>query len=242
VITGVAVPAFPSWLLEPLWDQFAVLLPGRPVYDPSHPLGCRRSRILFEKLIQVLRSGCSCEPIAGFACSAATIRERRSEWIKAGIFARLKQIALEAYDRIAGLRRARRGAFQSRSVPVAVCSRGAARQAIGLLELPPLELPPPDPVPAGAETHRGISPLVPVVPRLAGESIVRSVASYDLVPAGRPRCGEGLPMVCPEQAREAGNHVCREPLRRTTGLPAGSGAGSVHLWANTRSKRRDKRS
>jgi hypothetical protein len=28
------VPAIPSWLLEPLWDQFAALLPDRPVYHP----------------------------------------------------------------------------------------------------------------------------------------------------------------------------------------------------------------
>jgi hypothetical protein len=53
------VPAIPSWLLEPLWDQFAALLPDRPVYDPSHPLGCHKprigNRIIFEKLIQVLR-------------------------------------------------------------------------------------------------------------------------------------------------------------------------------------------
>ena len=34
---------------------------------------------------------------------ATTIRERRDEWIRAGIFARLKQIALESYDRIVGL-------------------------------------------------------------------------------------------------------------------------------------------
>jgi transposase len=34
---------------------------------------------------------------------ATTIRGRRDEWIEAGIFARLKQVTLEAYDRIAGL-------------------------------------------------------------------------------------------------------------------------------------------
>ena len=49
------MPAIPSWLLEPLWDQFAALLPDRPVYDPSHPLGCHKprigDRIIFEKLI-----------------------------------------------------------------------------------------------------------------------------------------------------------------------------------------------
>jgi transposase len=101
------VPAIPSWLLEPLWDQFAALLPPRPVYLPSHPLGCHRQRIadrvIFEKLVQVLRFGCSYESIADGTCGATTIRDRRNEWIKAGIFARLKQIALESYDRIVGL-------------------------------------------------------------------------------------------------------------------------------------------
>ena len=50
------MPAIPSWLLEPLWDQFAALLPPRPVYAPSHPLGCHRTRIpdrvIFGKLIR----------------------------------------------------------------------------------------------------------------------------------------------------------------------------------------------
>jgi transposase len=101
------VPAIPSWLPEPLWDQFAALLPSRPAYDPSHPLGCHRpripDRIIFEKLIQMLRFGCSYAAIADCSCGATTIRERRSEWIKAGVFAKLKQIALDSYDRMAGL-------------------------------------------------------------------------------------------------------------------------------------------
>ena len=101
------MPAIPSWLLEPLWDQFAALLPDRPVYDPSHPLGCHKprigDRIIFEKLIQVLRFGCSYASIADCACGATTIRERRDKWIKAGIFGQLKQIARESYDRIVGL-------------------------------------------------------------------------------------------------------------------------------------------
>ena len=66
------MPAIPSWLLEPLWDQFAALLPGRPVYDPAHPLGCHKpriaDRIIFEKLIQVLRFGCSYASIADCTC------------------------------------------------------------------------------------------------------------------------------------------------------------------------------
>ena len=101
------MPAIPSWLLEPLYDQFAALLPGRPAYDPSHPLGCHRlripDRIIFEKLIQVLRFGCSYVSIADCTCGATTIRGRRDEWIKDGIFAELKKIARESYDRMAGL-------------------------------------------------------------------------------------------------------------------------------------------
>jgi transposase len=98
------VPAIPSWLLEPLWDQFAALLPDRPLYDPSHPLGCHKprtgDRIIFEKLIQVLRFGCSYASIADCTCGATTIRDRRDEWIEAGIFGKLKTIARESYDRI----------------------------------------------------------------------------------------------------------------------------------------------
>ena len=101
------MPAIPSWLLEPLWDQFAALLPGRPAYDPAHPLGCHKpriaDRIIFEKLIQVLRFGCSYASIADCTCGATAIRDRRDEWIKAGIFAELNTIARESYDRIAGL-------------------------------------------------------------------------------------------------------------------------------------------
>jgi len=36
-------------------------------------------------------------------CGATTIRERRDEWIKAGSFGELRQIARDAYDRVAGL-------------------------------------------------------------------------------------------------------------------------------------------
>ena len=101
------MPAIPSWLLEPLWDQFAAMLPDRAVYDPSHPLGCHKprigDRIIFEKLIQVLRFGRSYASIADCTCGATTIRDRRSEWIKAGIFADLKTIARESYDRMIGM-------------------------------------------------------------------------------------------------------------------------------------------
>ncbi|MFD0020742.1 IS5 family transposase [Streptomyces sp. NPDC058382] len=101
------MPALPSWLTEPLWDHFATLLPERPVYHPDHPLGCHRprisDRIIFDKLLQLLRFGRSYEAISDTTCSATTIRNRRDEWIRLGVLARLKQIALESYDRIVGL-------------------------------------------------------------------------------------------------------------------------------------------
>lgn len=97
----------PAWLTEPLWDQFMSLLPERPTYHPDHPLGCHRprisDRIVFDKLLQLLRFGCSYQAIADTTCSATTIRNRRNEWIRLGVFARSKQIALESYDRIVGL-------------------------------------------------------------------------------------------------------------------------------------------
>jgi transposase len=101
------VPALPSWLIEPLWDQFAALLPARETFVCTHPWGCHRRRIadrvVFDKLIQVLRFGCSYEGIADSTCSATTLRARRDEWINLGVFAALARIARDSYDRIVGL-------------------------------------------------------------------------------------------------------------------------------------------
>lgn len=98
------MPALPSSVIEPLWDQFAALLPERVV---THPLGCHRPRIpdrvVFDKLVQTLVLGASNERVADTTCSATTIRDRRDEWIEAGVFAQLEQLCLEAYDRIVGL-------------------------------------------------------------------------------------------------------------------------------------------
>lgn len=98
------MPAVPSCILEPLWDQFVDLLPDRHVV---HPLGCHRPRIservVFDKLVQVLVLGCAYDKIADTSCSASTIRRRRDEWIAAGVFAELDRLVVDAYDRIAGL-------------------------------------------------------------------------------------------------------------------------------------------
>jgi transposase len=97
------VPAIPSGLPDPSGTSSPRCCPTAP----SHPLGCHKprigDRIIFEKLIQALRFGCSYAPIADCTCGATTIRERRSEWIEAGIFGQLKTIARESCDRIVGL-------------------------------------------------------------------------------------------------------------------------------------------
>jgi transposase len=98
------VPAIPSCILEPLWDQFAALLPPRV---DTHPLGCHRPRIpdrlVFDKLIQVLVFGCGYRRIADQGCSATTLRRRRDQWIIWGLAERLRGVVLAAYDRLFGL-------------------------------------------------------------------------------------------------------------------------------------------
>lgn len=98
------MPAVPSSIIEPLWHQFEALIP--PVVD-EHPLGCHRprvpDRIVFDKLIQVLVLGAAYVKIADSTCSASTIRRRRDEWIRQGIFTKLEQICLDSYDKMIGL-------------------------------------------------------------------------------------------------------------------------------------------
>ncbi|EWT07323.1 transposase [Intrasporangium chromatireducens Q5-1] len=98
------MPAVPSWIIEPIWDQFQALIP--PIAD-THPLGCHnpriRDRIVFDKLVQVLVFGAAYAKIADSTCSATTIRTRRDEWITAGVFDQLEQLCLTAYDRVVGL-------------------------------------------------------------------------------------------------------------------------------------------
>ena len=98
------MPALPPYIIEPIWQQFEALLPERRT---DHPLGCHRShipeRVIFEKLVQVLVFGCAYQRIADASCSESTLRRRRDGWIELGLMERLKEICLEAYDRLIGL-------------------------------------------------------------------------------------------------------------------------------------------
>ncbi|WP_327411588.1 IS5 family transposase [Streptomyces sp. NBC_01233] len=98
------MPVLPSCLLEPLWDQFAALLPA---HVDGHPLGCHNprlpDRIVFEHVIAALVHGSGYERIASPGCSDRTIRRRVRHWADLGICQQLHALALEAYDRMIGL-------------------------------------------------------------------------------------------------------------------------------------------
>jgi hypothetical protein len=101
------VPALPECLLEPLWDQFAALLPARPAGAPTHPLGCHRrrvpDRVVFDHVVAALVHGSGDERIASPGCSDRTIRRRLRQWAAAGLSEQLHALALRAYDRMTGL-------------------------------------------------------------------------------------------------------------------------------------------
>jgi transposase len=78
-----------------------------PVREVTHPLGCHRKRIsdrlCFEGMLIRLVTGCSWEDterLLRHQVSDTTLRERRDEWIQAGVFDALVEEALAGYDRI----------------------------------------------------------------------------------------------------------------------------------------------
>lgn len=98
------MPALPSCLTEPIWEQVRPLLPD---HHDDHPLGCHRPRIpdrvVFDLLINALVFGAGYRRIADERCSATTLRRRRDEWVAAGVMDRLEQLARHGYDRMIGL-------------------------------------------------------------------------------------------------------------------------------------------
>jgi hypothetical protein len=97
----------PVCLLEPIWAEFAALLPDRPAVVPAHPLGCHRrrvpDRVVFEHVLAALVHGSGYERIASAGCSDRTIRRRLKAWAAAGLSEQVHTLALRAYDRMIGL-------------------------------------------------------------------------------------------------------------------------------------------
>lgn len=90
---------------------WAAIEPLIPVPVDTHPLGCHNPRIddrvCFRCLMIRLVTGSSwadIEAIMDYEVSDTTLRARRDEWITAGVFDALMTDALDAYDRVIGLR------------------------------------------------------------------------------------------------------------------------------------------
>lgn len=93
-------------VVDAVWTAAEAHLPPRSA--DTHPLGCHRPRIpdrdCFHGILVRLVTGCSWD-VAARLCTASetTLRNRRTEWLVAGVFDRLLAEALASYDRIIGL-------------------------------------------------------------------------------------------------------------------------------------------
>jgi hypothetical protein len=90
-----------------LWQAIYHLLPERV---DDHPLGCHRQRVsdllCFRGVLIRLATGSSWETVEAlmnYEVSDTTLRERRDEWIAAGVFDALEAETRAGYDRIIGL-------------------------------------------------------------------------------------------------------------------------------------------
>lgn len=99
--------AFDSEVGDAIWAGIEPLLPVR---EDTHPLGCHRrrasDRACFQVMLVRLVTGCSwedAEHLCGNKVSDTTVRDRRDEWIAAGVFDALEEEALRGYDKVIGL-------------------------------------------------------------------------------------------------------------------------------------------
>ena len=107
----VEVPTIMRALEPEVFDAvWAAVEPLIPAPRKTHPLGCHRrrtpDRICFQAMLIRLVTGCSwvdVEALVGGAVSDTTLRGRRDEWERAGLFDLLAEEALAAYDKIIGL-------------------------------------------------------------------------------------------------------------------------------------------
>jgi len=93
-------------VVEAVWAAVQAHLPPRP--PATHPLGCHRPRIpdrdCFTGILVRLVTGCSWDVAARLSTAGeTTLRNRRTEWLNAGVFDKLVEEALAGYDRIIGL-------------------------------------------------------------------------------------------------------------------------------------------
>lgn len=93
-------------VVDAVFGAVEAIIPPAP--PDTHPLRCHRrrvpDRICFEGMLVRLVTGCSWD-VAARIChiGETTLRRRRDEWTRAGVFGRIAKEALEAYDKAVGL-------------------------------------------------------------------------------------------------------------------------------------------
>ncbi len=104
----VIMRAFDPEVVDAVWAAVEPLLPPLPIDE--HPLGCHRrrvpDRVCFEGILVRLVTGSAwvdVEALMGNRVSDTTLRDRRDQWIRAGVFDRLADEAVAGYDRVVGL-------------------------------------------------------------------------------------------------------------------------------------------
>ncbi len=232
------MPVLPACLLEPLWVQFAALLPEHPLVSPTHPLGCHRrrvpDRVVFEHVLAALVHGSGYERLASPGCSDRTMRRRVHAWAALGLMEQVHRLALAAYERMIGmdleelavdgcLTKAPSGGEVAGRSPVDRGKQGLKRSVLTDGQGLPLHV-----VAAGANRHdsRLLAPTLDGLPKLrevtdADPGLVQLDRAYDQ-PASRA--------VLAERGLEA--------VMARKGVPAPVQAGSrwkverTHAWMN----------
>src|SRR5437879_1243028 len=98
------IPA--EWRLpDDLWEAIAPLLPQ---HKNTHRFGGGRprasDRVCMEAIFFVLRTGCQWKALdATRFCPGSTAHDRFQEWVQAGVFHRMWECSLMAYDECKGL-------------------------------------------------------------------------------------------------------------------------------------------
>jgi transposase len=94
-------------VVDAVWTAIEALVPEP---QDAHPLGCHRPRAAdrdcFEVMLVREVTGCSwedAERLCGYKVSDTTARDRRDEWIAAGVFNAIATEAICAYDKVIGL-------------------------------------------------------------------------------------------------------------------------------------------
>ena len=103
---GTSLKALEPFVMDAAWAAIEPRLPERK--PDNHPLGCHRQRICdracFDGIVLRLVTGCSWDVAARFSLAGeTTLRNRRTEWLEAGVFKGFCEEALAGYDRIIGL-------------------------------------------------------------------------------------------------------------------------------------------